>query len=195
MGHPPSDLNPLPRRQGSRTFRPYGHNRRALSPKPAFKPLIRKYFHPDECNAIYFQLLRRRSGEIDNPTALVGSPVVYAHDNLPAIGKIRDSDLGPKRQTGVGCGQIILVKRLTTGGLLAVVLGSIPGCHAVLLLACRTTASSKHDRKDQSDQGKTAHQERRKSHLAAWPLHGSNLGLETKTPVMSESRKRTRDSG
>lgn len=160
----------------------------------AFKTLIRKHFHPDACNAIYCQLPRRRSGEIDNPTALVGSPVVDAHDNLLAIGKIRDPDLGPERQTGVGRGQGILVKGLTTGGLLAVVLGSVPGCHAILLLlASRTTAANQRKRQDQNDQDKSAPQGTSKRYLAAWRLRGWDPGLET-APVMGESRKRLGDS-
>ncbi len=155
---------------------------------PCDQPLIREHFHADARNAIHFQLPRRRSGKIDNPAALVGSTVVYAHDNLPAIGKIRDPDLGPKRQMGVGRGKGILIKGLTTGGFLAVVFGSVPGRHAVLLFACRTTAASKRDRKDHSHQEQTANHGASNKQLEAsrWPV--SDPDLET-SPVNGESRK------
>ncbi|MFZ1574600.1 MAG: hypothetical protein WAT36_05070, partial [Chromatiaceae bacterium] len=99
-----------------------------------------------------------------------------------------DPDLGPKRQMGVGRGKGILIKGLTTGGFLAVVFGSVPGRHAVLLFACRTTAASKRDRKDHSHQEQTANHGASNKQLEAsrWPV--SDPDLET-SPVNGESRK------
>jgi hypothetical protein len=95
----------------------------------------------------------------------------------------------------VGRGQGILVKRLTTGGFLAMVLGSVPGCHAVLLpFAGRTTASCNRNREDQDDQGKNANHGMSKKHLEASRLPVSDLDIET-SPVIGESRKRPLDSG
>lgn len=120
------------------------------------QPLIREDFHPDLGNSIDFQFSRRRSGKVDNPTALVGTTIIDPDDNLFAIGKVGDPDLGPKRQTRMGRRQGILIKGLTTGGLLSMMSGSIPGCHAILgLLVRRTTTTRQRNREHHSDKDDT----------------------------------------
>ena len=88
---------------------------------------LRQRHDADAGSAVHRQLLRGGAGKIDDPSTMVGPPVVDCHQDRLAVLEVGHPGLGAERQTPVGGGEGLLVEAFAAGGLFAVKTGSVPG--------------------------------------------------------------------
>lgn len=84
-------------------------------------------FNTDAADTTHRQVASGSAGKINDPSTMVGSPVVDLYEDRLAIFEVGHFGPDPERQTPVGSGEGVLVEAFAARGLFAVKTWSIPG--------------------------------------------------------------------
>src|SRR6218665_3456513 len=120
--------------------------------------------HGSHATAQHIQLFGGGAGNVDQALAVVGATVVDAHDHGFVVVQIGDPYPGAERQGAVRVGQLVLVEALATGGLLAMVLGTVIGGFAALVIAAASGAPHKGRRGTGGEEGEHASSKQQTPH-------------------------------